>query len=715
MPSTAGGFSAVAYFFARELHLSKGVPIGIVNSSYGGSRIEAWMSDDMLGFDESVRLANGETERQPTVIYNKMIHPIVGFPLAGVIWYQGESNADNLADADGYRPLFRTLITGWRALWNDPTLPFLWVQLPNFSTPTGSTPGLWDAWPRVRDGRFVWAQATVIDSTVRVWNANVPEPIQIRYAWEANPDNSTLRNTADLPGAPFKTYVNPGFAITTFEANKTDIEPGQSAALTWLAFGSQSVTLNGEPVDSIGSVTVQPTTTTDYVLRAMKRGAGDILERRLTVTVLDPAQINRALERSVWASSSQNGIVPGYAVDGSTDTQWMSASGESGEWLTVDLGMLIEVDRVDVSFGGASPDYRVETSLDSYIWSPGTTGLAMHVRVHAPFITEFGVYGTLSDRTIPSVNVAGDKGNVVTTGSVFAATASAAAPGNAIRRVRFFVDGEPAAIDSIAPFQLSQPFTGAGLRRIAAEVTDTSALTIRSAEFLLHVVSGTITRHEAENAELTGTANVISLVTASNRKFVDLQDGWTVGFPSVTVPETGDYLLIFAHRMSYQSPKHQYLDVNGEWFGTLVFTAPNTSTWMQQAFPVRLTAGANRVVLDGFWDWMALDYMAVVVPSTGVGLNDDTDTRPGATRLGRAYPNPFNPETTVPFELGEMGPIRLSVYDLTGRKVRILADGTFHAGLHEVRFKAEGLASGVYLIRLETVGGAQSTKLLLLK
>lgn len=808
IPSTAGGFSAVAYFFARELHLNKGVPIGIVNSSYGGSRIEAWMSDDMLGFDESVRLANGETERQPTVIYNKMIHPIVGFPLAGVIWYQGESNADNLADADGYRPLFRSLITGWRTLWNDPTLPFLWVQLPNFSTPTGSTPGLWDAWPRVRDaqsaalslphtgeavtidlglandihppnkapvgkrladvarhvvygetlvhsgpryasnrlldggvvsvayqptgspitaatsvggfalagrdGRFVWADATVVDSTVRVWNASVPEPIQIRYAWEANPDNATLRNAADLPGAPFKTYVNPGFAITTFEANTTRIEPGQSAALTWLAFGSQTVTLNGEPVDSIGSITVRPTSTTEYVLRAQKRGSGDLLERRLTVTVLDPAQINRALDRSVWASSSQSGIVPGYAVDGSTDTQWMSASGASGEWITVDLGTLIEVDRVTVDFGTASPEYRIETSLDSYLWTAGSTGLAMYVRLHAPFVNELGVYGTLSERTIPSISVTGDKGNVISSGSVFAATATASAPGNAIRRVRFLVDGEPALTDSIAPYQMSVTLTGAGLRRISAEVTDTSALTIRSAEFLVHVVTGTITRHEAELAELTGTANVISLVTASNRKYVDLQDGWTVGFPSVTVPETGEYLLIFAHRMSYQSPKHQYLDVNGDRFATVVFTAPNTTTWVQQAFPVRLNAGTNRVVLDGFWDWMALDYMAVVVPPAGVGVEEDSD-RPSSTRLGRGYPNPFNPETTVPFELGEPGAVRLSVYDLTGRRVRVLADGPFPAGRHEVRFNAEGLASGVYLVRMETVGGSHSTKLLLVK
>lgn len=809
VPSTAGSFSAVAYFFARELHLQKGVPIGIVNSSYGGSRIEAWMSDEMLGFDESVRLANGETERQPTVIYNKMIHPIVGFPLAGVIWYQGESNADNLADADGYRPLFQSLITGWRSLWNDPTLPFLWVQLPNFSTPTGSTPGLWDAWPRLRDAqsaalalphtgeaiaidlglandihppnkapvgkrladvarhvvygvkvvhsgpryasnrlleggvvsvayrpngspivaastvggfalagrddRFVWAEATVVDSTVRVWNASVPEPIQIRYAWEANPDNATLRNTANLPGAPFKTYVNPGFAITTFEANKTSIEPGQSAALTWLAFGSQTVTLNGEPVDSIGAVTVQPTVTTEYVLRAQKRGSDDILERRLTVTVLDPNLINRALNRTVWASSSQSGSVPGYAVDGSPDTQWMSASGGQGEWIIIDLGTLIDITRVEVNFGGASHEARIETSLDSYIWSPGAVGTGTYVRVHAPMAHEIAVYGTLSKLTPPTISVSGDKGNVITSGSLFPATATATAPGSQIRRVRFYVDGELALADSIAPFQFNQAVSGSGLRRISADVADTSGLVVRSDDFLLHVVSGTITRHEAELAELTGTANVITLVTASNRKYVDLQDGWTVGFPSVSVPEAGEYLLIFSHRMSYQSPKYQYLDVNGERFATLLFSAPNTTTWVQQAFPVTLNAGTNRVVLDGFWEWMHLDYMAVVVPPAGVSVPDNDLERPSHTRLGSNYPNPFNPVTTIPFELSESGSITLRVFDINGRLVRILAQGNHSAGAHQVRFDAEGLASGVYFVRLETSRDVLVNKLMILK
>jgi hypothetical protein len=75
----------------------------------------------------------------PAVLYNRMIHPLLRFPTQGVIWYQGESNANNDAQAIAYRPLFAGLINGWRREWARASgvdalreLPFLWVQLPNF-------------------------------------------------------------------------------------------------------------------------------------------------------------------------------------------------------------------------------------------------------------------------------------------------------------------------------------------------------------------------------------------------------------------------------------------------------------------------------------------------------------------------------------------------------------------------------------------------------
>lgn len=72
--------------------------------------------------------------QMPTLLYNKMIHPIIQFPIKGVLWYQGESNARPDDDLK-YRELFKTMITDWRVLWNQGDFPFLWVQLANFMAP----------------------------------------------------------------------------------------------------------------------------------------------------------------------------------------------------------------------------------------------------------------------------------------------------------------------------------------------------------------------------------------------------------------------------------------------------------------------------------------------------------------------------------------------------------------------------------------------------
>lgn len=150
--SRTGSFSAVGYYFAKHIHTERGVAIGLINNSYGGARIEAFMSKQMLGFDEEdVELANGETERQPTLIYNKMVHPILPFAYKGILWYQAESNGDSMEDAQAYGALFKTMISSWRDSIGQNSLPFLWVQLPNYGQPAGDTPSTWDAWPQLRE------------------------------------------------------------------------------------------------------------------------------------------------------------------------------------------------------------------------------------------------------------------------------------------------------------------------------------------------------------------------------------------------------------------------------------------------------------------------------------------------------------------------------------------------------------------------------------
>jgi len=173
-PENAGGASAVAYFFARHLHERlNGVPIGIIETFWGGTPVEAWTSMRALGSDPALspffsewgrvlenwptaqanyekRLAEwtaagskppkpGLSESRPggangpTGLYNAMIAPITRYPIKGVIWYQGESNANaGPAGASLYARAFQTMIRDWRKVWGEGDFPFLYVQLANY-------------------------------------------------------------------------------------------------------------------------------------------------------------------------------------------------------------------------------------------------------------------------------------------------------------------------------------------------------------------------------------------------------------------------------------------------------------------------------------------------------------------------------------------------------------------------------------------------------
>ncbi len=142
-PGTAGQFSAVAYFFARDLYQRYNVPIGIISSPWGGTPAEAWVSGAALKALPDFKAPVAELEQQattppvpennaqnkPAMLYNGMIAPLIPYALKGIIWYQGESNANR---AEQYRTLFPALIKDWRSRWGY-EIPFLFVQLANFT------------------------------------------------------------------------------------------------------------------------------------------------------------------------------------------------------------------------------------------------------------------------------------------------------------------------------------------------------------------------------------------------------------------------------------------------------------------------------------------------------------------------------------------------------------------------------------------------------
>lgn len=130
-PITANGFSAIGYFFAKKLQHELGIPIGIISSSVGGTTAEVWVPDTVvnndarLAKDASQYTAVASRPHEPGTLWNTMINPIVGYNLAGVIWYQGESNIRNYAN---YDLLMKKLVKTWREAWKQ-DLPFYYVQI----------------------------------------------------------------------------------------------------------------------------------------------------------------------------------------------------------------------------------------------------------------------------------------------------------------------------------------------------------------------------------------------------------------------------------------------------------------------------------------------------------------------------------------------------------------------------------------------------------
>ncbi len=138
-PESFASFSAVAYFFGRELHQQLDVPVGLIQAAWGGTAAEVWTPAEIIQGDPEFNqwehsLSNSAYwPREPGVAYNAMIHPITSFKMAGAIWYQGESNTGN---AEVYKRLFPTMIESWRELWGFP-MPFYYVQIApyNYGTP----------------------------------------------------------------------------------------------------------------------------------------------------------------------------------------------------------------------------------------------------------------------------------------------------------------------------------------------------------------------------------------------------------------------------------------------------------------------------------------------------------------------------------------------------------------------------------------------------
>ncbi|MEP7258484.1 MAG: sialate O-acetylesterase, partial [Flavitalea sp.] len=166
-PATVGNFTAVGYYFARKLYNELHVPIGLINSSWGGTMVETWISKDALEkteefkdifkeatFQEVEVAAAKRSEKvdpnnYPSLLFNGMINPLIPFSIRGAIWYQGETNAGR---AFQYRKSFPLMIQDWRTRFKQGDFPFYFVQLASFNSDNGTTEK-GSAWAELREAQ----------------------------------------------------------------------------------------------------------------------------------------------------------------------------------------------------------------------------------------------------------------------------------------------------------------------------------------------------------------------------------------------------------------------------------------------------------------------------------------------------------------------------------------------------------------------------------
>ncbi len=141
-PEVIVNFSATGYYFGRLMQEMLDVPVGLIDVSFGGSCIQAWMSPKTaVAFEDKQVPAPGDSipvvNRTPTVLFNGMLNPVIGYGIKGAIWYQGETN---YIEPDRYEELFPTAVAEWRQLWGQGDFPFYYAQIAPFDysvfTPT---------------------------------------------------------------------------------------------------------------------------------------------------------------------------------------------------------------------------------------------------------------------------------------------------------------------------------------------------------------------------------------------------------------------------------------------------------------------------------------------------------------------------------------------------------------------------------------------------
>ena len=266
------GFSAVAYSFARDLRSHTHRPIGVIGAYRGSTGAQTWTSlaalqkDAVLSgyVEEHQKLADNfatATEAFPAKqqaylhamaswkppatkpaappapdggfsgpanAFNGMIAPLTPYAIKGVIWYQGESNASTLAEAQLYRPLFSQLITDWRQQWGDGDFPFLFVQLAGFRNREEPRNG---TWPWLRDAQ---REAMSLPNTGMATAADIGDPTNVHPTDKADVGHRLARvarkvaygDSSVATGPEYRSFAIEGHSIRIHFNDGEGLHPG---------------------------------------------------------------------------------------------------------------------------------------------------------------------------------------------------------------------------------------------------------------------------------------------------------------------------------------------------------------------------------------------------------------------------------------------------------------------------------------------------------
>lgn len=534
--------------------------------------------------------------------------------------------------------------------------------------------------------------------------------------WDQNRDN----NTATWPNTLLNTqhmYANHRDDVELTFSDKagtyaiqvrdTVIEAGFGSVIKWQTRDVDLVRLNDANVLPMGSLDVNPQTTTTYRFEFID---GEVM-------VVDSIRIR---------------VIPNNLVDRATANPLVRS--ENGREIESDFGKSYDIQYLQFKFGSdiTSP-IDIQTSYDGNTWTTQRTleisPIFMGFReefFETPIPTRYirllsdsvipldgmSAFGLLSSIQPPRLRIITPvDGGIFENETRTTITAEAIRGTGNLSGAALQINGQTVRTYRFPPYTYTWDLTQAGEYDIQLILTDSHFGSMKSRPIRI-TVSPTVqkTRYEAEQASLGNGLTVVQNASASNGSYVLMESAGNITWNNVSAATAQEYTI----RIGYHTPfgvKTQYLRVNGAQEQTIEFLSPGSSfDYLERT--VSLNAGVNQISIINFWGYMWFDYIEL----RGNGLITDIERTPETAtefRLEQNYPNPFNPSTQIQFTLRTSNLARLSVYDILGREVAVLVDGVLPAGTHHVTFDATGLASGIYVYRL-TSGDQSITRRMLL-